>query len=765
MKHSIRRFFSIALALLLVLGAVDDLRLFPEGWIADESFFAISDLTDADAAAELSAQAEEAGLEEDGASSPTPSEADPKESAAPDEGSSANPVGSSDPSAAPSDSPAPNPDEGAAPAEPSVEPSVEPSEEPSADPSIEPSIEPSASDVPNSEDPEEQAMLLNADATQLSCGYARIASGSAVRVSAASSATELATLSAGVVHVAETDADGGLAKICFAHEGLAYAAWTDADNLTSLTADELDALCIPSDAPTYGGKPLPEPGARFLLQLSIESCPELTPGDSFALVAAYSDGKDYPIQWSSSDPSVATIDGSTLLAVSPGEATITASGVCAPASIQIAVSEPASISLSASSLSIGLGETVTDALICTVTPAALCDSLSWSSSNTRYVKVDKATGAITGLRTGSATVSVTAPGGLRASCKVTVRSAPRSVKLSAGTSVLGVGDSTALSASFNSGAYSHGMLYAVSDESIVQLEGGRLHAVAPGEASITVKTFNGKTASLKITVLPEPESVSFRAEAPVLGVGQRYQLSAAVNPESVSAITYSGDKPEVAEVLPDGSVTANSVGSVTVTATAYNGASASQTITVVPAPTEMTLSASSVTLCVGEKVDAPVAIALDSQMTGGLSFKCSNTRYAKVDKATGAVTALRTGSVTITVTTYNGVSAKYTVKVVKAPTKISLSGVSLLGVGDSAALKVSANSGAGVGRYSLSSSDPAILTIDPDTRRAVGVAPGEASITVKTFNGKTASLKITVLPEPESVSFRAEAPVLGVGQR
>ena len=765
MKHSIRRVFCMALALLFVLGLVEDLRLVPGGRIADESFLAISGLTDADAAAERSAHAEEADLEADSTPFPKPSEAAPQESTAPDGGPSANPAGSPDPSAAPSESPAPNPDEGAAPAEPSVEPSTEPSIGPSIEPSLDPSIEPAASNDPDEDNPEAPPSLLSADATQFSCGYAHIASGSTVCVSEASGATELATLSAGVVYVAEMDADGGPAKICFAHEGLAYAAWTDADNLTPLTADELDALRIPSDAPTYNGNLIPEPGAHFLLVLSIEACPELTIGDSFALVAAYSDGKDYSIQWSSSDPSVATVDGGTLTAVSPGEAIITASGVCAPASIRITVSEPASISLSAGSISIGLGETVTDALCCTVTPAALRDSLSWSSSNTRYVKVDKATGAITGLRTGSATVTVTAPGGLRASCKVTVRSAPRSVKLSAGTSVLGVGDSTSLTASFNSGAYSHGMLYAISDESIVRLEDGRLHAAAPGEATITVKTFNGKTASMRITVLPEPESVSFSSDAPILGVGQSYQLSAAVNPESVSAISYSGDKPEVAEVAPDGSITAIAVGSVNVTATAYNGVSSTQTITVVPAPTAMTLSASSVTLCVGERVDAPVAITLDSPITGGLSFKCSNTRYAKVDKTTGAVTGLRTGSVSITVTTYNGVTAKYTVKVVKAPTTISISGASLLGVGDSAALKVSANSGAGVGHYSLSSSDPAILTIDPDTNRVLGMAPGEATVTVKNFNGKTASMRITVLPEPESVSFSSDAPILGVGQR
>ena len=731
----------MALALLFVLGLAEDLRLVPGGRIADESFLAISGLTDADAAAERSAHAEEADLEADSTPSPKPSEAAPQESTAPDGGPSANPAGSSDPSAAP------NPDEGAAPAEPSVEPSTEPSIGPSTEPSLDPSIEPAASNDPDEENPEAPPSLRGADATQFSCGYAHIASGSTVCVSAASGATELATLSAGVVYVAETDADGGPAKICFAHEGLAYAAWTDADNLTPLTADELDALRIPSDAPTYGGKPLPEPGARFLLQLSIESCPELTIGDSFALVAAYSDGKDYSIQWSSSDPSVATVDGGTLTAVSPGEAIITASGVCAPASIRIAVSEPASISLSAGSISIGLGETVTDALCCTVTPAALRDSLSWSSSNTRYVKVDKATGAITGLRTGSATVTVTAPGGLRASCKVTVRSAPRSVKLSAGTSVLGVGDSTSLTASFNSGAYSHGMLYAISDESIVRLEDGRLHAAAPGEATITVKTFNGKTASMKITVLPEPESVSFSAEAPILGVGQRYQLSAAVNPESVSAIAYSGDKPEVAEVSPDGSITAIAVGSVNVTATAYNGVSSTQTITVVPAPTEMTLENGAIYIGLGEVLGDALQIRFNEGSASSVRFKSSNTRYVKVN-ADGTLTGLRVGSATVTVTSHNGLTASCRVVVQQAPSKVALRlPMSAFSVGQTQRAEVSVT---GRGHWILTSSDPTVVAVeDGSVLRAL--QEGDVTITARTYNGKTASAKLHVLPAPEEV--------------
>ena len=752
MKNSVRRLLCAALALLLIFGTAGELRLPADEQAADESFLAILGLAEPDAAGHA-AYAEEVPPEPDSGDPASTNEASPDAEAADEDADETSmPTSSSDPASTAAPDSSGDPESSAAP---------EPTDGAPSDPD--------GSDVPgdpqNSASPDDAVNeTIAKNAVQLTQGYARIASGSSVRVASESSASELAVLDAGAVYVAEINEADSSAKLCFAHEKLAYAAWADAADLTPLTAEELEALRIPPDAPTYGGHALPEPGARFLLQLSIEACPELSPGDQVKLTAAHSDGKLYPIEWSSNDPSVAEIsaDG-TLTAVSPGTATITASGVCMPASIQVAVSEPESISLSASTLTIGAGESVTDGLICTVTPERLFGELRWSSSNTRYVKVDKASGAITGVRTGSATITVSTSSGLTASCKVTVRSAPRSVKLSAGATTLGVGDSAALSVSFNSGAHSHGIRYAVSDESVLRVEDSRIFAIAPGTATVTAKTFNNKTSSLKLTVVPAPESVTFDSDATILGVGQTHTLSAAVNSESASAISYSGSDDTIATVSESGEVTALREGSITVTATAYNGASASQTLTVVAEPGRIDLSTASATLCVGEKMDAPVVATPDNGMTGGLSFKSSNTRYATVSP-TGRVSALRAGSVTITVTAYNGVTAKYSLKIVKAPTKLTLSGVKLLGVGDRAALKVTANSGAGVGQYSLSSSDPGVLEIDPETRQIVGVAPGTATVTVKNFNNKPASLKVTVVPAPESVTFSSDPAVLGVGQ-
>ncbi|MDO5324270.1 MAG: Ig-like domain-containing protein, partial [Clostridia bacterium] len=512
MKNSVRKLFCAALALLLIFGAVEVPYLPADEQAADESLLAILGLADPDAAGHA-AYAEEVPPESDSDNAAPTDEASPEAEAA-DESADEKPAPEA--TGDPESTATPNPTDGA------------PSDPDEGDVPGDPQNSASPDDVTDEE--------ITENVVQLSQGYARIASGSSVRVASDISASELAVLDAGTVYVAEINETDNTAKICFAHEKLAYVAWANAADLTPLTADELDALRIPSDAPTYSGHALPEPGARFMLQLSIEACPELSPGDQVKLAAAYSDSKVYPIEWSSSDPSVAEISTDGMLtAVSPGTATITASGICMPASIQIAVSEPESISLSATTLTIGAGETVTDGLVCTVTPEHLLGELRWSSSNTRYVKVDKASGAITGVRTGSATVTVSTPSGLRASCKVTVRSAPRSVKLSAGATMLGVGNSAVLSVSFNSGAYSYGIRYAVSDESVLRVEDGRVYAVAPGSATVTAKTFNNKTASLNVTVVPAPESVAFNSDAAILGMGQTHVLSAAVNPESASA--------------------------------------------------------------------------------------------------------------------------------------------------------------------------------------------------------------------------------------
>ena len=136
-------------------------------------------------------------------------------------------------------------------------------------------------------------------------------------------------------------------------------------------------------------------------------------GDTVRLVAEVRDQlarvmEGHPVAWSSSDASVATVDGTGLVAATGnGTATITASAGEASASATVIVRQAVSaVDLEIDSLTVSVGETLrlaaiaTDANGHTVTGAAI----KWSSSAPNIVSVD-ATGLIRGTSRGTAVVS------------------------------------------------------------------------------------------------------------------------------------------------------------------------------------------------------------------------------------------------------------------------------------------------------------------------------------------------------------------------
>jgi len=128
-------------------------------------------------------------------------------------------------------------------------------------------------------------------------------------------------------------------------------------------------------------------------------------------------------------------------------------------------------------------------------------AVKWKSSSTKVATVDSK-GKIKAVGTGTATITVTTAGGRTASCTVTVKAAPTSVKLSKSTLTLAKGKTAALTATLNpSGAASHAKSWTSSNPKAVKVDAkGKITAVGKGTATITCKTFNGKTASCKVTV-------------------------------------------------------------------------------------------------------------------------------------------------------------------------------------------------------------------------------------------------------------------------
>ena len=383
--------------------------------------------------------------------------------------------------------------------------------------------------------------------------------------------------------------------------------------------------------------------------------------------------------------------------------------------------------------------------------------VEYASSNRRVATVD-ANGVVKALRSGKAVITVRAAA---ASCTIQleIKSAPKSVSLKLSRAELGVGESAGFSVALPKG---RGGSWTVetSDPAIAAINGNTIVAVAPGTVKITVRTFNGKTNTQTLTVRPAPESVSFDRDSLTLGAGEKFTLKAALNSGSAGSILYSAQG-DCIQVDASGKITVLKEGEATVVAETYNSKTASLPVKVYPAPTRLTLDTADgrKTFGVGEtlqlrfETDSPVA---------GVTYKLSN-RRAAVLSADGTLTLKRTGKLTVTATTYNGISAKLTLTIKSAPKSVSLKlSRAELGAGESAGFSVALPKGRS-GSWTVESSDPAIAAINGNS--IVAVAPGTVKITVRTFNGKTNTQTLTVRPAPESVSFDRDSLTLGAGEK
>ena len=416
------------------------------------------------------------------------------------------------------------------------------------------------------------------------------------------------------------------------------------------------------------------------------------------------------------------------------------------------------IRLSAESLTIGHKEVFTGLTAIAVPEGSVLPAVSWRSDNTKYVKVDAATGAITGAKRGSAIVYAAIADGVEAACLVTVDKGPKKVAVNPSKLTLGSGGMTAqLTWSLPSGGTAHYVTYSSNKPSVVTVDAnGLVTSVNPGSATVTVKAPNGKSAKCKVKVVAAPASVVFPQAILSVATGQRLAIGAKAlgsNGKAVeSTITYaidpgSADSGCIALDPATGELVAVRKGQAIITATAYNGVFASCPVTVAVGPATIKLSEDALTLGVKEIHPSLLAEltppAGEAECASVIAWSVDNKKIARVDEATGAITGLRKGSCTVTATAANGLTATCRVTVVKAPGKLSLEPANgTLEVGQTGQYKVKYSKNAG-GGVTFATSDPSIATIDDDGV-VTAVSPGTVAIAVQSYNGKKAAAKLVV---------------------
>jgi len=191
---------------------------------------------------------------------------------------------------------------------------------------------------------------------------------------------------------------------------------------------------------------------------------------------------------------------------------------------------------------------------------------------------------------------------------------------------------------------------------------GVVTAKQTGATVITVKTDNGKVARATVIVKPLPRSVKLSQTRVILGVKEPLTLKATLTPtNAVTALTWTSSKPACATVSGNGVITAKQAGMTIITVKTQNGKFARASIIVRAAPKKVTLNKTgTVTLEKGKTL--ALKATLPANTASALTWTSSKPSVASVDK-NGKVTAKAKGITLITVRTFNGKTAKVTVKV------------------------------------------------------------------------------------------------------
>ena len=249
------------------------------------------------------------------------------------------------------------------------------------------------------------------------------------------------------------------------------------------------------------------------------------------------------------------------------------------------------------------------------------------------------------------------------------------------------------------------------------------------------------------TTVPKPTTVptgiKLNKTDIVLGTTESYALSTTVTNGNLSQVTFSTGNKKIATVDENGKITAVGVGTSKITAKTYNGKTASCTVTVKKLADSITLNKTSITLGVGEKYDLNSSIPNNTAAYYRLYYS-NNTAIAPVQKAGGLVTAKTVGTTTIRCKLRNGKEAICKVTVKSAPSRVTVSDKSAtLKVGQSKTLKATLNNNAYSYRSTWTSSNTYVATVN-SSGKISAKSQGTATITYKTYNGKTASCKLTV---------------------
>jgi len=329
----------------------------------------------------------------------------------------------------------------------------------------------------------------------------------------------------------------------------------------------------------------------------------LTVGQTVQLSATPKDANGNPltgrtIVWSSSDNTIATVNGSGLVtgvgAGGPVTITATSEGQSGTATVNVTLAPVASVTVSPSSANVAITGTVQ----LTATPKDANGNpltgraISWSSSDNTIATVNSS-GLVTGVAAGTVTITATSEG-KSGTASITVAGAPvATVTVTPASASVQAGQTVQLTATLKdaNGNILTGRVvtWSSNNTSVANVNSsGLVTGNGAGSATITAAS-EGKSGTSAITVTPVPvASVTVTPATASVPAGGTVQLTATPkdangNPLTGRTITWQSSNSAVASVNGSGLVTGVATGGpVTITATS-EGQSGTSAVTVTAA--------------------------------------------------------------------------------------------------------------------------------------------------------------------------------------
>ena len=472
--------------------------------------------------------------------------------------------------------------------------------------------------------------------------------------------------------------------------------------------------------------------------------------------------------WESSNSQVVSVSNGKITGISAGEAVITVKtkdGQVSESSkiiVKPNTIEVSELKLANTQVPIKLGNSYN--LQVEVIPSNATDKKLTYTSNNDNITVDS-TGLIKANKVGNSIITIKSNNGKSVTCNVSITESEievESISLNTSTLNMNAGDSKQIIATINpNNATKRTLSWQSSNTNVATVSNGLIVAKGSGQATITVKSGNGKSAVVKVNVVVPVTSLTITGESKIkIGDNTTYKTEITPNNATNKSITWSSSNANVATVDSSGKVTAKGVGTTKITAKSSNGIIAEKTITIEAKEVSVStikIVPENITLELGHTETVNLAIQYTPSNATSKSIKnftSSNTKVATVD-SNGKVTAKGVGNAIITATSANGKQS--TCKVVvnpnsRIPTGITLNytGTQELDEGSTLTLRSTLTPSTAVDTLTWKSSNTKVATVNNGVVNAISA--GTTTITVTSSNAKVkAEVTIKVNAKPKII--------------